>query len=153
MTDAITCQVSEQVKRAMEAANPATPLPHFDSVPVHRCEPSHWAKGISSPCYMEWGREVSQSYQSSHPYTEQPGQHAAMGPTGRPTADTPQLNAESLRKPFMNWLTREVNPTGMICLPVHFGNKLRSKNLEVDVLVIHVPTAYNVIWGVRSSTR
>ncbi|KAJ8425073.1 LOW QUALITY PROTEIN: hypothetical protein Cgig2_027951 [Carnegiea gigantea] len=35
----------------------------------------------------------------------------------------------------------------MIRLPVRFGNKLRSKNLEVDFLVIDVPTAYNVILG------
>jgi len=36
---------------------------------------------------------------------------------------------------------------GMIRFPVHFGNKLRSKNLEVDFLVVDVPTAYNVILG------
>ena len=35
----------------------------------------------------------------------------------------------------------------MIRLPVHFGSKLRSKNLEVDFLVVDVPTAYNVILG------
>ncbi|KAJ8438041.1 hypothetical protein Cgig2_014170 [Carnegiea gigantea] len=41
----------------------------------------------------------------------------------------------------------EVNPTGMIRVLVHFGNKLRSKNLEVDFLVVDVPTAYDVILG------
>ena len=36
---------------------------------------------------------------------------------------------------------------GMICLPVCFGNKLRSKNLDIYFLVVDVPTAYNVILG------
>ncbi|KAJ8427427.1 hypothetical protein Cgig2_019039 [Carnegiea gigantea] len=40
---------------------------------------------------------------------------------------------------------REVNPMGMIRLSVHFGNKFRSKNLEVDFLAVDVPTAYNLI--------
>ena len=35
----------------------------------------------------------------------------------------------------------------MICLPVRFGDKTKSKNLDVDFLVINVPTAYNVILG------
>ena len=30
---------------------------------------------------------------------------------------------------------------------MHFGNKLKPKNLEVDFLVIGVPTEYNVILG------
>ncbi|KAJ8420507.1 LOW QUALITY PROTEIN: hypothetical protein Cgig2_015271 [Carnegiea gigantea] len=42
---------------------------------------------------------------------------------------------------------QEVNPTGMIRLPVRFGDKIKSKNLEVDFLVVDVPTAYNVILG------
>ncbi|KAJ8424650.1 hypothetical protein Cgig2_016919 [Carnegiea gigantea] len=33
----------------------------------------------------------------------------------------------------------------MIRLPVHFGDKTKSKSLEVDVLVVDVPTTYNVI--------
>ncbi|KAJ8440093.1 hypothetical protein Cgig2_025292 [Carnegiea gigantea] len=41
----------------------------------------------------------------------------------------------------------EVNLTGMIRLLVRFGNKLRSKNLEVDFFVVDVPAAYNVILG------
>jgi len=32
----------------------------------------------------------------------------------------------------------------MICLPVRFGDKFKSKNLEVNFLVVNVPTAYNV---------
>jgi len=35
----------------------------------------------------------------------------------------------------------------MICLPLPFGDKLKARNLEVDFLVVDVPTAYNVILG------
>ncbi|KAJ8434797.1 hypothetical protein Cgig2_033747 [Carnegiea gigantea] len=42
---------------------------------------------------------------------------------------------------------QEVNPTSMIRLPVRFGDKLKVKNLEVDFLVVDIPTAYNVILG------
>jgi len=35
----------------------------------------------------------------------------------------------------------------MICLPLHFGEKVKAKTLEVDFLVVDVPTAYNVILG------
>ena len=38
-----------------------------------------------------------------------------------------------------------MNPTGMICLLVRFGVKTKFKSLEVDFLVVDVPTAYNVI--------
>ncbi|KAJ8427148.1 hypothetical protein Cgig2_017239 [Carnegiea gigantea] len=40
MTDAIIQQVFEQVKKAMEYASPARPLPHFDYVPTTGCESS-----------------------------------------------------------------------------------------------------------------
>ncbi|KAJ8430631.1 hypothetical protein Cgig2_008311 [Carnegiea gigantea] len=40
-----------------------------------------------------------------------------------------------------------LNPTGMIRLPMCFGDKIKSKNLEVDFIVVDVPTAYNVILG------
>ncbi|KAJ8432307.1 LOW QUALITY PROTEIN: hypothetical protein Cgig2_019236 [Carnegiea gigantea] len=36
---------------------------------------------------------------------------------------------------------------GTICLSLRFDNKLKSKNLEVDFLVVDVLTAYNVILG------
>ncbi|KAJ8441584.1 hypothetical protein Cgig2_023148 [Carnegiea gigantea] len=41
----------------------------------------------------------------------------------------------------------EVNPTGMIHLPLRLGDKGKAKNLEVDFLVVDVPMAYNVIRG------
>jgi len=33
-----------------------------------------------------------------------------------------------------------VNATGMICLPIFFGDKLKANNLEVDFLVIDALT-------------
>ncbi|KAJ8423211.1 hypothetical protein Cgig2_006764 [Carnegiea gigantea] len=49
--------------------------------------------------------------------------------------------------PILDFGGQEVNPTGMICLPVCFDDKLKSKNLEVDFLVVDVLTAYNMILG------
>ena len=40
--------------------------------------------------------------------------------------------------PILGFSGQEVNPTGMFCLPVHFGDKLKSKNLEVDFLVVDI---------------
>ena len=42
---------------------------------------------------------------------------------------------------------REVNPTGMMHLPLCFDDKLKARNTEVHFLVVDVPTAYNVILG------
>ncbi|KAJ8437675.1 hypothetical protein Cgig2_028613 [Carnegiea gigantea] len=41
----------------------------------------------------------------------------------------------------------EVNPTGVICLSLQFGDKPKVRNLEVDFLVLDVATASNVILG------
>ena len=41
MTNNILRQVTEQVKRAMEAVNAIKPLPTFDYVPTTECELSH----------------------------------------------------------------------------------------------------------------
>ena len=35
----------------------------------------------------------------------------------------------------------------MICLPARFGDKLKSKNLEIGFLIVDVLMAYNVILG------
>ncbi|KAJ8434212.1 hypothetical protein Cgig2_015701 [Carnegiea gigantea] len=51
------------------------------------------------------------------------------------------------RRDIIPLIDTEVNPIGMICLPVRFGDKTKSKNVEVDFLVVDVPTAYNVILG------
>ena len=44
-----------------------------------------------------------------------------------------------LLHPILGFGRQEVNPTGMIRLPVRFGDKLKSKNLEVYFLVVDVP--------------
>jgi len=40
---------------------------------------------------------------------------------------------------------QEVNPTIMIRLLLRFGDKGKEKNMEVDFLVVDVPTVYNII--------
>ncbi|KAJ8422259.1 hypothetical protein Cgig2_029102 [Carnegiea gigantea] len=52
-----------------------------------------------------------------------------------------------MANPILGFEGQEVNPTRMICLPVRFGDKNKFKSLEVDFLVVDVPTAYNVIIG------
>ncbi|KAJ8423410.1 hypothetical protein Cgig2_020947 [Carnegiea gigantea] len=49
--------------------------------------------------------------------------------------------------PILGFGGQEVNPMGMILLPVRFGDKSKFKSLEVDFLVVDVPTAYNLIIG------
>ena len=49
--------------------------------------------------------------------------------------------------PILGFDGQEVNPTGVIRLPVRFGDKLKSKNLEINFLVVDMPTTYNVILG------
>ena len=59
MTGTIMQQVSEQVKKAMEAASPAKPLPHFDYVPNTGNEPSHKHVPVISHCHGEVAREAA----------------------------------------------------------------------------------------------
>ncbi|KAJ8447192.1 hypothetical protein Cgig2_030423 [Carnegiea gigantea] len=42
---------------------------------------------------------------------------------------------------------QEINPSRVICLPLRFGDKSKTRNLELDFLVVDVRTAYNVILG------
>ncbi|KAJ8422957.1 hypothetical protein Cgig2_031579 [Carnegiea gigantea] len=72
MADAITRQVSEQVKRAMEAASSARPPTALECPLVHEGEPSHRLEGTPSPCPIECGGEVSQSEQSGRLPTGEP---------------------------------------------------------------------------------
>jgi len=60
----------------------------------------------------------------------------------------PRRDIVPLVHPILGFGRHKVNPTRMIRLPMmRIGNKLRSKDLEVDFLVVDVPTAYNVILG------
>ncbi|KAJ8438791.1 hypothetical protein Cgig2_023825 [Carnegiea gigantea] len=257
ITDTITRQVSEQVKRAMEAANSTKPFLHFDYVSTNGCKPSHQQERVPSLRYTEWERE------SGHTTTEcrelkkalheladkgQIGRFLKRGPRflrreqeaaqlqpreeeystevvatiARGYADGMTRSAwkaqlrsaqqvltieqgssitlptmvfggkeaprfaspyndplvvemkiasaivrsvdiitwDCLKKlthpgrdivplvyPILGFSEQEVNPTGMIHLPVCFIDKLKAKNLGVDFLVVNVPTAYNVILG------
>ena len=42
---------------------------------------------------------------------------------------------------------QEVNPIGMIRIPLCFGDKAKARTPEVDFLVVDVPLEYNVILG------
>ncbi|KAJ8433874.1 hypothetical protein Cgig2_021257 [Carnegiea gigantea] len=236
MTDTIARQVSEQVKRAMEEANLARPLPYFDYIPTHEGEPSHRLERVPFPCYTEREREVRghpmlrrplpmtappkpqhpRKYcefheQSGHTTTERLELKKALheladkgqvltseqgacttvpimvfggkealrftSPHNDPLVVEMKIASAAIRRimidasnsigiitwdylkkvthpergivplvyPILGFGEQEVNPTGMICLPVCFGDKLKSKNLEVDFLIVDVPTAYNVI--------
>ncbi|KAJ8448914.1 hypothetical protein Cgig2_030770 [Carnegiea gigantea] len=59
----------------------------------------------------------------------------------------PRCDIVPLVHPILGFGGQEVNPMGMIRLSVHFGDKLKSKNLEVDFLVVDVATTHNVILG------
>jgi len=53
MTDTTTRQVSEQVKKAVEAASLVMPLPRFEHMPIGGCEPSRRHDPPTSPCCSE----------------------------------------------------------------------------------------------------
>ncbi|KAJ8437850.1 LOW QUALITY PROTEIN: hypothetical protein Cgig2_000404 [Carnegiea gigantea] len=196
MANAITRQVSEEIKRTMEVAGSAKP--------VHEEEPCRRAEGMPSLHLVERSCEVAQSDRSDrlfdgreHPMLRRPP--PMMAPprpqNGRKyyefheQNEHPTTKCRELRKSLHEladkgqidrFLKRgprllrqeqtlappppqdkecstevvdtiaggyEVNPTGIICLPVRFGDKSKFKSLEVDFLVVNVPTAYNVIIG------
>ncbi|KAJ8438388.1 LOW QUALITY PROTEIN: hypothetical protein Cgig2_006306 [Carnegiea gigantea] len=122
MTDTITRQVSKQVKRAMQAANSARPIPHFHYVPTNGGEPSHRPERVPSPCSTEREWEVSRSNQSNQPYTEQQGRRAAARPSGRPTQGLtyPGRDIVPLVHPILGFDGQEVNPTRMTHFIVRF---------------------------------
>jgi len=49
--------------------------------------------------------------------------------------------------PIFGFGGHKVNPTGMVCLLSRFGDKTKATTLEVDFVVVDVPTAYKVILG------
>ena len=55
--------------------------------------------------------------------------------------------------PVLGFEGQEVNHAGMICLPLRFGDKLKVRILEVDFLVVHMPTAYKVVVGLLTLHR
>ncbi|KAJ8429458.1 hypothetical protein Cgig2_015310 [Carnegiea gigantea] len=63
------------------------------------------------------------------------------------TLTHPGRDIVPLVHPILGFGEQEVNPAGMIHLPIRFGDKLNARNLEVDFLVVDVPTACDVILG------
>ncbi|KAJ8425251.1 LOW QUALITY PROTEIN: hypothetical protein Cgig2_015858 [Carnegiea gigantea] len=59
----------------------------------------------------------------------------------------PRRDIVPLVHPILGFRGQEVNPTGMIRLLLHFGDKGKAKNVEIDFLVVDIPTAYNIILG------
>ena len=55
--------------------------------------------------------------------------------------------------PILDFGGQEVNPMRMIRLPIHFGDKVKARSLEVDFLVVDAPMAYNVIWDGQTYTK
>ena len=50
-------------------------------------------------------------------------------------------------RPILCFEGQEKSPTGVIQLPLRFGDKSKARNLEVDFLVVDVSMTYNVILG------
>ncbi|KAJ8435608.1 LOW QUALITY PROTEIN: hypothetical protein Cgig2_032137 [Carnegiea gigantea] len=71
MRDTIMRQVSEQLQRAMEAANSTSPLPHFEYAPTIACKPFYRPVRVPSPHHIHTDRdhEASQSNQHCQPRT------------------------------------------------------------------------------------
>ncbi|KAJ8438076.1 hypothetical protein Cgig2_025481 [Carnegiea gigantea] len=59
----------------------------------------------------------------------------------------PGRNIVPLVHPILSFEGQDVNPIRVIRLPLRFRDKVKAKNLEVDLLVVDVPTAYNIILG------
>ncbi|KAJ8431038.1 LOW QUALITY PROTEIN: hypothetical protein Cgig2_022980 [Carnegiea gigantea] len=225
MIDAIMQQISEQVKKAVEAISSVRPLSHFEYVPTGACEPSHrHGPATSSRCSgrvqkaphgggdrrsrkdnhgRSIGANACPNHRSSHgrlmrsttastPYVlpAEQGSHVTVptmvfggeqGPRFTSLHNDPLVvgmkcdcvkNPHRHRKlrghhhmvmpkeadisgkghhpigpPNPGFWGQEVNPTRVIRLPLRFGDKGKAKNVEVDFLVIDVPTAYNIILG------
>jgi len=59
----------------------------------------------------------------------------------------PRRKMGPLIHPILRFEGQEVNPTRMIRLSMRFGGKSKARNLEVDFLVVDVPTTCTLILG------
>ncbi|KAJ8424154.1 hypothetical protein Cgig2_001616 [Carnegiea gigantea] len=176
MTDTIMQQVTEQVKKAMEASSSARPLPHFDYVPTTSCEPSHrhapilsylhgdklgippsWSISTQTPKERSLSKDIPVVEVERHPETPIKKERKPARPEPREEECSTKTVAiaggyiegttRSAWKAQLQGAQQEVNPTGMIHLPLRFGEKAKTRNLGVDFLVVDLPTAHNVILG------
>ncbi|KAJ8421339.1 hypothetical protein Cgig2_019204 [Carnegiea gigantea] len=172
MANAITRQVSEQFKRAMEVAGSAKS--------VHEEEPSHRSEGMTSLRPMEHSRENARRYcefheQSGHTTTEYRELKKALhevadegGPRFLRQEQTPapppprdeECSTEvvaTIAGGYVEEITRSVWKPNLEacskCSPwMRFGDKSKFKSLEVDFLVADVPTAYNPVPKQKAKT-
>ncbi|KAJ8427345.1 hypothetical protein Cgig2_013033 [Carnegiea gigantea] len=128
MKDTILQQVTEQVKKTMDVVSSMRPMPAFNYVPTEGCEPSYRRTPVDS---------LHRSDESLSPVDMQ---RALPVLHGRTICEGCTESRGLLRG-------QEVNPTGVTQIPLRFGDKSKTWNLEVDFLVVDVPTAYNVILG------
>ncbi|KAJ8432685.1 hypothetical protein Cgig2_034011 [Carnegiea gigantea] len=155
MTNTILQQVTAQVKNTIKAVNSARPKPNFDYVPTTRNH-DHSA-GVDARQHSSSDRRQTRELRhclnivrNSFPM------HGLVQEIGTNLKASRRILLEKVhsRAPFgsgaylQSFHTgREVNPTGMIRLPLQFGNKIKARKLEVDFLVVDVPITYNVILG------
>ncbi|KAJ8432915.1 hypothetical protein Cgig2_004589 [Carnegiea gigantea] len=169
VADTITHQVSEQVKKAMDAVGSAQPVPAEGS--PHRPEGRSSLRLIVQGREVAWGHPIlrrpppmtapprpqnARKYCESH---EQSG-HATtecreLKKAFHELADKGQIDRFLKRWP--RFLQQERTPTPppprdekcsteiVTIIAVRFGDKNKFKSLEVDFLVVDVPMAYNAI--------
>ncbi|KAJ8423732.1 hypothetical protein Cgig2_025308 [Carnegiea gigantea] len=146
MTNTIIQHVFKQDKKAVEAMSSARPLPCFKYVPTTGCEPSYRHAPVVSHCHSEGMREA--------PYADRNGRsrgenrdrsvgaealhnrHLSYGRLAKSiTASTPYatLGSRSRSRPR----ALEGKPQ----------DKAKVRTLEIDFLLVNVPTAYNIILG------
>ncbi|KAJ8427550.1 hypothetical protein Cgig2_003113 [Carnegiea gigantea] len=107
MTDTIMQQVSKQVKKAVEAATFARPLPHFDYIPTTGCEPSHrhiprWSERGCLP-RLKWpiaGREPRSVHWDKCPKEPSPDSGTAGKVNHRLNAVHDALPTNRLKHPY-----------------------------------------------------
>ncbi|KAJ8424841.1 hypothetical protein Cgig2_030068 [Carnegiea gigantea] len=155
ITNTILQQVTEQVKKTMEAVNSARPLPTFDYLPTARCEPCH------RHALIGWHRRSDEVRETAHLERDkrslEGNRNRSMGVVSPHTniimwdclKKLEHLGREiiPLVHPILGFGSQEVNPIGMIRLPLRFGDKVKARNLDVDFLAVDVPIVDNVIMG------
>ncbi|KAJ8421461.1 hypothetical protein Cgig2_006242 [Carnegiea gigantea] len=171
MNGTIMQQVSEHVKKAMEAASSARPLSRFEYIPIAGCEPSHKHAPMASHHHREGMREAPHDGRNGRSRAENRDRsvRAEALPShcpsnGRPVKLTTASMPHATHSQRTTWFEEQGRPPDLeerpqgdgqlqnvtptvSPAPLCFGDEAKARTLEVDFLVIDVPTAYNVILG------
>ncbi|KAJ8431101.1 LOW QUALITY PROTEIN: hypothetical protein Cgig2_027408 [Carnegiea gigantea] len=121
MTNIIMQQITKQVKKAMEAAKSARPLPALEYMPTTDCEPSHKHAPITSHRPSDEVREAARPDRDGRSYSENRDQSSGC-PT-KPSAEpgvTSEVNygLDAIRNSFlMHCLVPEVKKHQMLKRP------------------------------------